>query len=328
MSSSEQGKEETANIFVDLSGVSSTGYDNPYDALIEACQGDPAQIQARYEAHRRARNEQQRLKLLDPGFTGVSLDPILQRVHDPSIEPGYVDPRNCLVFWARPPKRIRHLIGDVQQKLLSIAPHLWLMPLDCLHMTTLEVTHSRSAEEIAELVRILRPYASDITDYIYDHRARLIKPILSYDSSAIALSFLPAAGEGHGRSSGEDHYTYHHLRRDMYDLCCKAGVVVDSRYVVPSSHLTIGRFVTSKDMATDGTDKEHSQPDPEKMKKWVEKLEEINHWLRDEYWPEGDDPSSYDTEGEWKVGEEKGLDCRFGTLWYGGGETLRLGKGY
>lgn len=81
-----------------------------------------AQIQARYEAHRRNRNEEQRSKLLDPGFTGVTLDPILQRIHDPSIEPGYVDPRHCLVFWARPPRKTRRLIGEVQQKLLSIAP--------------------------------------------------------------------------------------------------------------------------------------------------------------------------------------------------------------
>jgi hypothetical protein len=28
------------------------------------------------------------------------------------------------------------------------------------------------------------------------------------------------------------------------------------------------------------------------------------------------------------VGQEKGLDCRQGTLWYGGGETIRIGKGF
>lgn len=81
-----------------------------------------AQIQARYEAHRRTRNEQQRSKLLDPAFAGVTLDPILQRIHDPKIEPGYVDPRHCLVFWARPPEKIRCLIGELQRKLRSVAP--------------------------------------------------------------------------------------------------------------------------------------------------------------------------------------------------------------
>jgi hypothetical protein len=28
------------------------------------------------------------------------------------------------------------------------------------------------------------------------------------------------------------------------------------------------------------------------------------------------------------VGEERGLDFRKGTLWYGGGETVRLGVGF
>jgi hypothetical protein len=31
---------------------------------------------------------------------------------------------------------------------------------------------------------------------------------------------------------------------------------------------------------------------------------------------------------EWLVGDGKGLDCREGALWYGGGQTVRLGKGF
>ncbi len=81
-----------------------------------------AQIQALYESHRRKRNEEQREKLLDPAFEGVVLDPILQKIADPEIEPGYIDPRHCLVFWARPPAHIRTLIAQVQQKLLTAAP--------------------------------------------------------------------------------------------------------------------------------------------------------------------------------------------------------------
>lgn len=63
-----------------------------------------------------------------------------------------------------------------------------------------------------------------------------------------------------------------------------------------------------------------------KVKNLVEKIEEINAWLEKEYWPrEGEEIRAG---GEWIVGEEKGLDCRRGTLWYGGGETVRLGKGF
>lgn len=197
---------------------------------------------------------------------------------------------------------------------------LWLMPSDCLHMTALEVTHSRSAEEIADLRKSMEPFIPRITDYTFDHRARLVKPMLSYDGAAIALSFVPAAGEPSIRSKEEDEYSYHHLRRDVFNLCQEAGLQVDSRYVVPSAHMTIGRFISAEDFVQND-----KSADPKKMQQWIEKIEEINQWLKQRYWPEGGTTTAT---GEWIVGEEKGLDCRFGTLWYGGGETIRLGKGF
>lgn len=66
--------------------------------------------------------------------------------------------------------------------------------------------------------------------------------------------------------------------------------------------------------------------DREKVRNLVERIEEINAWLEREYWPRGGEEIR--AGGEWIVGEEKGLDCRRGTLWYGGGETVRLGKGF
>lgn len=71
------------------------------------------------------------------------------------------------------------------------------------------------------------------------------------------------------------------------------------------------------------------------MKKWFEKIEEINGWLVKEFWPKEGGDGQGDGEGEtrnlkaeWLVGDEKGLDCREGALWYGGGQTVRLGKGF
>ena len=199
------------------------------------------------------------------------------------------------------------------------------MPLDCLHMTALEITHSLTAQEIEDLIDTMKSKISEITDFTFNHRARLVKPMLGYDSAAIALSFLPAAGEGlSGDSEGHvDAYTYHHLRRDLYDLCSSTGVVVASRYVVPSSHLTIARFVTQKDVSKDENEE---APYSTKMKKLVDRIGAINTWLQEEFWhPKG--PQSREG-GQWIVGEEKGLECRKGTLWYGGGEKIRIGKGF
>jgi hypothetical protein len=58
----------------------------------------------------------------------------------------------------------------------------------------------------------------------------------------------------------------------------------------------------------------------EVVERFVEGVEAVNKWLEEEFWGEGG--------MEWVVGEEKGLEMRKGTLWYGdGGETVRVGKG-
>lgn len=198
------------------------------------------------------------------------------------------------------------------------------MPLQNLHLTALEITHSLTDPEIKAIVSELgQPAIESMTDYTYSHRARLIKPMISYDGAALALSFLPASGEGlpltasnnqDERTKEDDNFTYHHLRRDLFNIA-RQTVHINSRYVVPSSHITVGRFLTQDDHDT-----------PEKMKLFIEEIENINAWLKQEYWPEIGGKRIKD--GEWIVGQEKGLDFREGTLWYGGGTSIRLGKGW
>lgn len=78
-------------------------------------------IQSRYSIHRSTRNEQQKERLLALDFPGVTTDLILQKLVDAESNPGFLDPRNCLVFWARPPRSIRELVGIIQRKLSDIA---------------------------------------------------------------------------------------------------------------------------------------------------------------------------------------------------------------
>jgi hypothetical protein len=193
------------------------------------------------------------------------------------------------------------------------------MPAERMHLTALEITHSLTDPEIHAIIASLGPEAiAELTDFTYSHRARLIKPTISYDGAAFALSFLPAAGEGlpsSGRILKDDEFTYHHLRRDLWNMVRAVGVKVDSRYVVPSSHITLGRFLVQDDHDT-----------PDKIVKFIQKIEELNAWLEESFWPkEGRERIE---EGEWVVGQERGLDCREGRLWYGGGNTVRIGKGF
>ena len=200
------------------------------------------------------------------------------------------------------------------------------MPVDCLHMTVLEIAHSKTEAEIEHLVNVMENKIPGITDHTLDHRARLVKPMLSFDAAAIALSFLPAAGEGlpeekvADADADADAYTYHHLRRDIYRLSKATGVEVASRYVVPSSHLTIARFVSQTDIQANDS----NAVDSGKIERLVGKLEDINVELRATIWGE----DSLTNAGSWTVGEEKGLVYRKGTLWYGGGQSHHEGNGF
>ncbi|KAL9012956.1 MAG: hypothetical protein Q9173_002324 [Seirophora scorigena] len=322
-----QSNPEDGNTFVDLSGMntSPSHHDNPYNALIEAC-SSASEIQARYAKHRETRNAAQRQKFTGPNFDGVTVDPVLHKLVNPERYPGFSDTRNCLVFWARPPTAVKGLVAHLQQRLRAVAPNLWLMPLHHLHMTALEITFSLTAAQIDALIAQMAPAIPALTDYTHAHRARLVMPQLSYDTAAIALSFVPAAGEAvpEGRARDEDAYSYHHLRRDLYDLAQGTGVQVASRYVVPSAHLTVARFVGQEDVHVSGGE---GEVDRGKVERLVECIEGINAELREAWWPKVGEGEIREG-GQWVVGQEKGLDCRKGVLWYGGGETVRLGRGF
>lgn len=179
-------------------------------------------------------------------------------------------------------------------------------------MTTLEVTHSKTAPEISSVLSTLQPSVDEIANYTFTHRTRLIKPCLGFDDQAIALSFVPVSSEApsnshaHERNTTDAAYTYHHLHQDVWQLVHSAGVEVGSRYVVSSAHLTVGRFITNDDFFTNG------KIDGEKVKRLVDVIEEVNAWLEREFWPDAEGRSREG--GEWVVGQELGLDCRRGTL--------------
>ncbi|KAF4975269.1 hypothetical protein FZEAL_7936 [Fusarium zealandicum] len=315
---------DARNKLEDLSGIELKPGENPYTALIRTCNDSPAEIQTLYSVHRTKRNAQQAEKFRASDFQELIIDQYLLRLEDQAVEPGFRDQRNCLVVWARPPDHVIRLAAKLQELLRQAAPSIWLMPTHRMHLTTLEVAFSKTPEEIAALVTALRPSIPSIVDYPYSHRARLVKPIISYDLSAFAVSFVPASGEPplspspvepaatDGITQGDD-YTYHHLRRDLFDKVQDGGVEVGSRYQVPSAHITLGRYLNHQDHDT-----------PEKRASWVQAIDRINEWLEKEVW---DNPES-DFIGEWIVGQEKGLDVRNGTLWYGGGRTIMLGEGF
>lgn len=196
-------------------------------------------------------------------------------------------------------------------------------------MTTLELADSRTPSEINAIVSELQATGTlqELVDYTFNHPSRLIKPVIGYDASAMALSFVPAAGEGPDgmRSVDDDIYTYHHLRWDLFERVADSGVQVVSRYIVPSAHITIARFITQDGFLREQPGSDGSRVDRERIKALVEKIEQINQKLK-QYWPGQDENAS--SKGEWIVGQERGLELCKGTSWYGKGKCVILGKGF
>lgn len=124
---------------------------NPFQQLISECDNDPVgcipppqikhfttwrqlnyqstqtRLQTRYEVHRSARNAQYKATILSPDFPGWTLDEVLSKLHAQETgknegEEPFIDHRNNLAFYARPPKHIRDLVGEIQRELRSVAP--------------------------------------------------------------------------------------------------------------------------------------------------------------------------------------------------------------
>ncbi|KAB8231736.1 uncharacterized protein BDW43DRAFT_281492 [Aspergillus alliaceus] len=148
----------------------------------------------------------------------------------------------------------------------------------------------------------------------------------------MALSFVPAAGEGateenymHGDDG--DRYTYHHLRRDLFDRLAATGLLMKPRYIVPSVHVTIARFITHDGFVLENSRLDKTKVvDQERVAALVERVEQINERLRQKYWPQVN--GAIPIKGEWIVGQGKGLELCKGRSWYGGGENVVTGKGF
>ena len=198
----------------------------------------------------------------------------------------------------------------------------------------MEIQHSVTADAVHETVNTMGYDAiKDIVQLPRARPCRLINPRLSFDDHCVALSFMPAAdelpypcrhpdclrGDNHAcedtggnnetKDRGNDSYTYHHLRRDLYHRITAVGATVGSRYVVPSCHITLSRFTTNQDHMNSA-----------EVQYWVEAIIKLNEWLRREYWVESGVQAA--GRGQWIIGREGKVLCQMGTLWFGGGRTV------
>lgn len=298
---------------------------NPYKLLIDQCQ-NPTEMTQAYEKHRKTRNAAKHSELILS--RKISPDPILAGLVLNNQPPEF-DPRHCITIWARPPDHVMDLIGTVQTRLVkslnmyiptkqpthipkTLRDHsnkgpLWLMPRTCLHLSALEISHSVPLDTVMANMELLRPHINKFLDPI-GNAPVLMRPLICFDSSALALTFVPLnqatkkqpGSYGVHADEQDAQYSYTHYRASLYETATKvAGVDVKSRYQVPSAHVTIARFI--------------QELSPDAVGSLLDEIEAINAWLEAEY----SDPSTF----AWRIGKGRATECRYGRIWYGGGES-------
>ncbi|KAI9653043.1 MAG: hypothetical protein M1831_006250 [Alyxoria varia] len=253
-------------------------------------------------------------------------------------------------------------------------------------------TDPPTKQKTRPLIQALTHHPHDLYHHCGGTCARLGTPMISYDAQALALSFLPViphtatktqgngAANARWRKKPEDDgqqnpplsatakcdpsHTYHHLRAHIFELLQRHApdIPVLSRYVVPSAHLTIARFVggepsepsecsgpselSEPSTELDNSPNEHNTPDEnhtqqkpaQLLQRVVHAVDAVNEELRqpsqqchqqEDSYQEGDaHEGGKEWEWEWTVGEETGLDLRAGDCWYGdGGCSVCVGLG-
>ena len=99
------------------------------------------------------------------------------------------------------------------------------MAPDYLHMALLQIVIGATLTEVDSLTAAILRSTPHITHYVLGHRAYLIKSFLCFDTSALALTFVPATREVIDMgSSDQDEYTYQHLQRDLHSLAIETGI--------------------------------------------------------------------------------------------------------
>lgn len=81
------------------------------------------------------------------------------------------------------------------------------------------------------------------------------------------------------------------------------------RYVVPSAHITVARFVDNGDFESD------ERVDSRKFEAWWALIDSINVRLKEDL---DSRRGGDDREGQWVIED---VECRYGVNWYGGGHS-------
>ena len=195
------------------------------------------------EAFRQTRAEYRNKGERDVLSTGIVLDETLIR----ELRQKGSDIRHGVNLICLPNQAIVDHITALQRRLSRYEPTQYYYPGRDLHLTLVEICHSRAEEEAQHLASAVQSIVPFFLERQQQPAAVLDDPVLIHDSSGAALNFLPRDEQ------------LQHLRQALRDELALHGITITSRYAPTSAHITLLRYV---------------KPLTTQVEKWVEILQD------------------------------------------------------
>jgi hypothetical protein len=139
------------------------------------------------------------------------------------------DGRHGVNLIVRPSPEVRTTIETLGRALRELEPDQYYYPAADLHLTLLELGHSRTREAADELHGRVLAHAPALFHHL--PAAHLCEPRLSLDAGACALAFLPEDGG------------LRRLRQSLAERLEACGIALDSRHGAGATHVTFLRYV-------------------------------------------------------------------------------------
>jgi 2'-5' RNA ligase len=164
------------------------------------------------------------------GQLSLMSGPVVDTILVQELDSPRTDMRCGVNIICRPTVDVVDYIVSIQEYLRVFEPDQYYYPPSDLHLTLVEICHSRTPEEVFHIADVVGPETSRIAATA--SVPKVDSPMLVFDSRAIALNFLPADG------------TLQNTRQSILEGLVNIGISVDSRHEAKSAHVTLMRYIT------------------------------------------------------------------------------------
>jgi 2'-5' RNA ligase len=164
------------------------------------------------------------------GQLSLMSGPVVDKILVQELDQPHTDMRCGVNIICRPTIEVVKYIVSIQEYLSRFEPDQYYYPPSDLHLTLVEICHSRPPEDASFIAGVV---ASEIRRIAaMTSLPKVDSPMLAFDSHAVALNLLPT----------DD--ALQSARQFILEELSNLGISMDSRYETKSAHVTLMRYIT------------------------------------------------------------------------------------